>query len=307
MDYLDKKFPINVFEDIKGESFLKHNKKHVTEDFVTENMKEIGWSVYRPLNDTGIDLIATKNVCPVCYKEFYFGVESGKCGKCASELIQIKRFIQVKAREIKGADDRVFGYTLKSKDFRTDPRHVFLLYSDYSKDFLFINTFEYLKFFSEHKEIGQSHFSNPSFRKGNNKLNSLRRDSENNWKWGEISFNHFLNENGLIAISNPDYDLNLPLYVSEIARLKSALFYNFKKGREKNLASISKEKEQQLNDFIRYKVDENLIKNSDGIRRIVEVRRRSKENILSQCSPAILKSIQDGYFIKFKGLSIYEE
>ncbi len=56
-------FPKKIFEDIKGTDFQKHNKKHVTEDFVTENFKACFWNVYRPFNDTGIDLIATKNVC----------------------------------------------------------------------------------------------------------------------------------------------------------------------------------------------------------------------------------------------------
>ena len=57
-------FPVKVFEDIEGSDFEKHNKKQVTEDFVTENFKEIGWSVYRPASDTGIDLIAIKRMCP---------------------------------------------------------------------------------------------------------------------------------------------------------------------------------------------------------------------------------------------------
>jgi ribosomal protein L40E len=261
MDNTENKFPINVFEDIKGDSFLKHNKKHVTEDFVTENMKEMGWNVYRPFNDTGIDLIATKNICSKCYNDIFLKVEGDNCQKCGSKFIEVKRFIQVKAREIKGEDNRIFGYTLKSKDFRTDPRHVFLLYSDYSKDFLFINTYEYLKIFKGHSDIGQSHFSTPSFRKGNNKLNSLRRDSENNWTWGGISFNTFLNENGLIAISNPDYDLNLDKYVCEIAKLKSDLFYNFKKGRDKNLSNISSSKEVLINYIINSTVENNLLKN----------------------------------------------
>ena len=57
------KFPINPFIDVDPRAFHSRNKKHVTEDFVSENFRNIGWDISRPFNDTGIDLIISKFVC----------------------------------------------------------------------------------------------------------------------------------------------------------------------------------------------------------------------------------------------------
>ncbi len=305
MDYKNVTFPVNVFEDVKGEYFSKHNKKNVTEDFVTENMKEMGWNVYRPFNDTGIDLIATKAVCKVCFEDLYDKQTSAKCQKCNSDLVYIKRFIQVKTREIKGDENNSsFGFTLKSKDIRTDPRHVFLLYSDYSKDFLFINTYEYLKLFSENENIGKSHFSTPSFRKGNNKQNSLKRDEQNKWSWSGISFNNFLNEIGLRGITNPKIDLELGSFVTMTQQLKFELFYNYSRGRNDNIDS---EKEISIKNIILENVIKNLSINSSGKRNIVTNRENSRMGIISETTDTLRKSIEEGYFVKFKGLSFNEE
>jgi hypothetical protein len=305
MDYKSIEFPVNVFEDVKGEYFSKHNKKNVTEDFVTENMKAMGWDVYRPFNDTGIDLIATKAVCKNCFNDLHNKNISNKCLKCSNELINIKRFIQVKTREIKGTENNgSFGFTLKSKDIRTDPRHVFLLYSDYSNDFLFIGIYDYLKLFSENTKIGKSHFSTPSFRKGNNKQNSLKRDDSNNWSWSGISFNDFLNEKGLIKICNPEIETNLVNYISETQKLKFDLFYNYSKGKNNN---INSEKENSIRDLIKNKVENNLTFNSLGKRNIVTNREFSKKQIISETSDLLRNSIEKGYFVKFKGISFYEE
>jgi len=35
------KFPIKIFIDVEPESFKTGNKKHVTEDFVAENLKKL--------------------------------------------------------------------------------------------------------------------------------------------------------------------------------------------------------------------------------------------------------------------------
>jgi hypothetical protein len=193
---------------------------------------------------------------------------------------------------------------LKSKDIRTDPRHIFLLYSDYSKDFLFINTYEYLKLFSENENIGKSHFSTPSFRKGNNKQNSLRRDDQNNWCWSGISFNNFLNEKGLIRITNPEIDLNLSDYVRRTQKLKFELFYNYSRGRNN---TIDSDKEKLIKNNILENVNKNLLINSNGKRNIVLMRECSRKEIIADTTSILRKSIEEGYFIKFKGLSFNEE
>jgi len=53
-DYFN--FPINTFQDVSPSDFNKLNKKKVTEDFVSENLKTMGWDVYDPFTDTGIGI-----------------------------------------------------------------------------------------------------------------------------------------------------------------------------------------------------------------------------------------------------------
>ena len=36
----------------------------MSEDFVNENFKELGWSCFRPYADIGVDLAARKEICP---------------------------------------------------------------------------------------------------------------------------------------------------------------------------------------------------------------------------------------------------
>ncbi len=108
------KFPINPFIDVDPRAFHSRNKKHVTEDFVSENFRNIGWDISRPFNDTGIDLIISKFVCKKNYSHTKFNEQNDntKCKICGSNTTKIYRFIQVKTREVKG---KIFGYTLVQK------------------------------------------------------------------------------------------------------------------------------------------------------------------------------------------------
>ncbi|TAE76026.1 MAG: hypothetical protein EAZ85_01100 [Bacteroidetes bacterium] len=285
-------FPKKIFEDIKSSDFQKHNKKQVTEDFVTENFKACFWNVYRPFNDTGIDLIATKKVCPNNHTQFDDNTISiKKCPNCHKEFINIERFIQVKTREIKGeeGESMFFGYTLKSKDFRTDPRHIFLFYSDATNDFLIVPMFDYLQFFHQ-KEIGKSHFGTPSFRIGNNKLNSLKRNEKSIWEWKgreTYSFMQFLNEKGMELIVNPNYDLKLNDYISKITEMKFDLFYDYSAGRQ-----IDKSQQEVFNQILQKQVKQNL---KDIAKKRVERRKKLIKTIDNQLVISIKK-----YFEKFK-------
>lgn len=297
-------FPINVFEDVNPDEFSKHNKKHVTEDYVTENLKLVGWRVYRPFNDTGIDLIATKLVCPKGHTLWNNTDTSKVCNKCGDKKIEIKRFIQVKTREVKGSEgskELSFGYTLKSKDFRTDPRHVFLLYSDYTNDFIIIPMYEYMKIFSSITAMGKSHFSTPSFRQGNNKLNSLKKNlNDNKWYWsyrgGKKSFDNFVNDTGMELISSPDYENNFNDYVNKIQELKFQLYYNYSRG----TSQVSEDKELKINKHFNNftRLDPNSIKN---------LRATTKKMLQEDLSIDLIDSIEDGYFVKFKGVSLRNE
>lgn len=305
---MNKNFPVNVFRDIEPQDFNKFNKKEVTEDFVAENFKLIGWNVYKPFVDTGIDLIITKNVCPEGHTKWNENTKGNNiCNQCGKDLILIKRFIQIKTRELKEEDTskgkQFFGYTLKSKDFRTDPRHVFLLYSDFSSDFLLFTVYDYLKLFQQYEAVGRTHFANNSFRVGNNKLNFIKYNKKNK-KWSlvygkgkssSIDLDNFLNEKGVEEISNPQLDLRLNDLIEETAKIKCDLFYRFQYQKEKT------ETEENYNKFIE-KVNsavENLRKyNNEILEKIVEMRKKDKETFCNKVDKSIKESVNK-YWQKF--------
>ena len=290
-------FPIKVFEDIEGSDFEKHNKKQVTEDFVTENFKEIGWSVYRPVSDTGIDLIAIKRMCPKNHTKIdtTYADNIKKCEECGEKLIQVKRFIQVKARELKGDPNgsQFFGYTLASKHFRTDPRHVILLYSDYSDEFLLIPMYEYLKIFHENESMGKSHFGTPAFRQGNNKLNSLRKE-DNQWSWksrtSQVSFDEFVNAKGLKKISNCDYDIRFNEFQKKITEMKFDMFFYYSRGKE-----TTEKDSKWINGYLTKQVKENK-------KSIKDFRDKTKKKLSDELPEELKRSILQGYLVKFKGM-----
>ncbi|MDW8437329.1 MAG: hypothetical protein RMM16_04720 [Chloroherpetonaceae bacterium] len=297
---MEKKFPVQVFEDISAADFEKHNKKQVTEDFVAQNFIYYGWFVSRPFNDTGVDILAIKKVCPDNHTEWNEATQRKlTCEQCGKNLIQITRFIQVKTREIKGERGRseneagYFGYTLKSKDFRNDPRHVFLFYSDATNEFLIVPIYEYLKMFHG-TNSGKSHFGTPSFRIGNNKMNNLRRDQNGNWEWKErgaqsLNFNRFLNEKGMKLISSPDIEKELSDYESKIQKMKFDLFYGYARGQE-----TDEETETRIVEILRRAVEENL-KN-------ISARRMSVRRFLSKTLNDELKQSVNRNLIKYRDI-----
>jgi hypothetical protein len=213
-----EKFPYNVFPDVDRGSFNKFTKKNVTEDYIIENLKLQGWDCYAPFVDTGIDIIASKII------------------KSGDKALRLYRFIQVKTRELVNGS---FGYTLKSKDFRTDPRHFFLLYCDNIDEIILIGMDDYLRIFESNYEMGITHFANPTFRYDNNKLNSLKFFKSRSCKWNwtyrsssgnkTICFDEYRNENGLRRMENIDIDLNIESKIREISNRKFNLFYRFNK------------------------------------------------------------------------------
>ncbi len=292
-------FPIDVFDDVRPKDFDKHNKKHVTEDYVSENFKICGWTVYRPFNDTGIDIVVSKKVCPNDHTKWFEDTTTqSNCKVCTTSLMKITRFIQVKTREVtEGQLTQVFGYTLQSKDFRTDPRHVFLLYSDYTKHFIILPMYDYLKIFHSNIDIGRSHFGTPSFRKGNNKLNSLRYDTgTNRWTWSgrhskAISFDSYVNDKGLELISKTEIDTKFAQYALEISKMKFELFYNYSRG-----AQGSQDTEKKIQTFIQNKI----IQSPQDI----VVQRKNINQKLSNSLSLELKDSINRYLTKFKDLKL---
>jgi len=216
-------FPINPFPDVEPKDFNKLNKKRVTEDFVSENFEMMGWKVFEPFTDTGIDRILSKKVCPSGHTGIK--VSEDICTQCGKQTIDILRFLQIKTRALKNG---IFGFTLKSKDIRIDPRHVYVLYCDTTQDFFIIPVFEYLKFFDE---INSNPFASTAFRKGNQKLNSLRYDqSTDSWSWGRHSWERFRNTEGLKKMQDPNIDLNLIDWVKKTRELSNKLLITFSSG-----------------------------------------------------------------------------
>ena len=210
-----KDFPVNVFPDVKRDDFKKYTKKNVTEDYIKENLKRKGWECYKPFTDVGLDLVASKLV-------------DGK---------RIYRFIQIKTRALV---DGKFGYTLTPKDFITDPRKYYCLYCDTTDDVFLISTYDYLKMCTDHYQIGFGHFASPTFRTYNNKLNSLKYDQKTKkWSWsynakdgypkGTVTFEKFLNDEGLANMEKTTFDDNLEDYLAKITQMKFDLFYKFNK------------------------------------------------------------------------------
>lgn len=260
-----KKFPRNPFPDVKPQEFNKLNKKRVTEDFVSENFKLYGWEVFEPFTDTGIDRIMVKKVCPQGHTSLEKGEEE-KCDQCGKESIDIIRFVQVKTRALKNS---IFGFTLKSKDFRIDPRHIFLFYCDTTVDFLILSVYDYLKFFND---IGSNPFASTSFRKGNNKLNTLKYNNETDlWSWGSYSWEQYRNLDGLKNMQNPIIELNLNEWIEKTRTLNNKMLIKFSSG-----GSYPKKYE----DIINNELDKKLNKYSN------------KEEI-SQVRERILKDLQD--------------
>ena len=204
-----KDFPINVFPDVERNAFKKFSKKNVTEDYIKENLKRKGWECYKPFTDTGIDLLATKII----------------------DSKRIYRYIQIKTRAL---DDDIFGYSLTSKDFVTDPRKIYFLFCDTVDDVIILSSYDYFKIFYENEELGNTHFAIPSFRNNNNKLNSLQYvDGKWEWHYGRegafVDFTPYVNDLGLERIDSLNIEEHYDEYLEEIVRMKFELFYKLGK------------------------------------------------------------------------------
>lgn len=293
----DKDFPVNPFPDVEATAFHKLNKKGVTEDFVEENLRLIGWEVYKPFNDTGIDRVINKDICPNGHTN-YNETLKGKCEVCNADPINITRYIQVKTREVKGNEKNdsqymMYGYTLKSKDFRTDPRHIFLLYSDHTRDFLFVSVLDYLSFFYE---IGYTHPATPTFKQGNGKINNLKYDTmDNKWyfsagrgKKNLKSWEHFRNIKGLERIQNPTIDLELDDLIDKTKTLHNIMFRNLEKGR-----TFTDDQIREIKLYLENKEDN-----------ITEIRKNVLNHLSEVLSPEVKNSVNNSYWFKYKGLEI---
>tara|TARA_B110000467_G_C18297614_1_gene469077 strand:- start:514 stop:1527 length:1014 start_codon:yes stop_codon:yes gene_type:complete len=271
---MSQRFPSNPFEDVQPSEFNKYTKKHASEHFLDENFRKIGWEVFEPFTDTGIDRIIRKKICPNNHTKYDDVTNNIKKCECGEPLKTITRFLQIKTRKLdtkKNAKNlellkyRYLGYTLESADFRTDPRHVFVFYSDNTtktqQDVHIIPIADYLQFFIDNdipnangNSPANTQFAVRSFREGQGKDNFLFYKPDNTWVYNpqgrskkdasgnivgkisnEIPFNDWLNEKGLEKISNHVIENDMITLQDTITTQKLQLFYRFTKGRSNTI------------------------------------------------------------------------
>jgi len=216
---MESSFPVNPFPIVDPEDFDKNTKKKFTEDYIDENLRSQGWSLYEPYVDKGYDRVAVKNI-------------NGK---------KRVRFIQVKARALKKGSQNQFyaGYTISTKDLISDPRIVFVLFShekiqnDHVRDILFFPIVEWLKFM---KANYSSLFSSLGFKQGDGKFNDTYYNPETKkWSWGAgsrnrpaISLDNFVNKNGLELIEKSTPEDNFIELKNWITKFKNENIYDIK-------------------------------------------------------------------------------
>lgn len=233
-------FPFNPFPDVDPSVFDKSNKKEWTEDFVSENLKSFGWDVFAPERDHGIDRIIQKNVCPKGHTTLDKSEDQATCSICSKTTIKITRFIQIKTRALN--EELNFGYTLKTRDFPTDPRHVFLLFSDATDQFVLFPMYEYL--FQRHlltEEVDYSPHGVPSFRGENYKKNEYEityptcnkrhHYRYSTWRYvtdlNDTFTNNHVNLSGLQSISTPEIENNFQFLLEQNKEMKKNIFYYY--------------------------------------------------------------------------------
>jgi len=231
------KFPSNLYPLVKPEDYFKFYKVNFSEDFVGENFREMGWDVYTPIQDKGIDRIAVKYVCEVPgHTKLNENLKSCKCKVegCNKDSKKITRLIQIKTRKAtldsesdnhdlpKDMKTRYLGYTFKPKDFLTDPRICFLLYSDWTSNFIIFPIYEFMKLMRENSR-GNGFFKSSSFKQGNDKKNNIYYIKKE-WFLGKnskkISLDKFVDSNGLEKISSYEIEKNFDEISKKILKIK---------------------------------------------------------------------------------------
>jgi len=214
------KFPINPFEIVTPSDYYKYDKTKFTEDYIAENLRRVGWEVFQPSSDKGIDRIISKRICldgctPIMTKQ-----EGDKCA-CGNKLIKIIRFLQIKSRELDS--NNKFGMTLDAKDFLTDPRIIFVFFSDKNENIMFIPTVDYVRISTNNNA---TLYRTYSFKKGNYKVNSISI-SNNQWKYNNQLIDQYVNEKGLEILQSSDIDKNFDQHRSFLEKFIKNHFLRF--------------------------------------------------------------------------------
>lgn len=223
---------ISIFPLNKPTDFNKRNKKAFSESFVKENLRRAGWTVYAPIRDTGLDLVASK-VVKLDNTTNWNSYEVSSSG-----TIKIFRFIQIKTRA--ATENQNFGFTPKSTDLRNDPRYAFFLYSDQTNDFIILPIYDFLNIIAKNYP---NYFKTPTFKQGNGKINNFRL-KEGNWFFspGNVDLSNYVNVAGLKNLQDVSIDKNIKLNTKAVADIRYKLIHGVEAG-----ATFKKEDEKTLN------------------------------------------------------------
>jgi len=253
-------FPINVFPSVNSKKYHKYKKVVFSEEYVAQNFREAGWFVYEPLQDQGVDRIIIKYICKNGHTKLGESL-IGDCPECKEPPVKITRFLQIKTRKIvleKNKKGHYLGHTFKPKDFLTDPRIFFILFSDKTNDFLIFSVLDYMLLMTENNK---DYFSTTDFKQGNKKNNSIKYIN-GKWFMNDNNLDDYLNCKGLEKITNPSIEISSEFInkSKKIRDKKLSEFINLKYtktywGKSKKNPSINKEK------FNNFKSSANQLRN----------------------------------------------
>ena len=294
---MNKNFPINPFNIVDSKIFYKSTKKRFSEDYVHVNFELMNWNVYEPFQDVGTDRVITTTLCDNC-KDSNNLDDIFKC-KHEKNPFQITRFVQIKTREVSAKTNSEFGFTLKPRDFIPDPRVVFLLFSDYTNDFLIFTINDWIDLVVNKLDKGEGFFSTPTFKQENGKINSIKYQnkkwlisgrSDNTNKNRILSLDDYVNNKGLLRlydhkIDKRDFDKKINL----IKDFKNKYFFSMKKTQ-----TFDDDENDLINKYIKINIseskDEKRIRFSKNMDKLDSLKDEVKDGIKKYFAKDYLKN-----------------
>jgi hypothetical protein len=291
------KFPNNVYPLVNPKDYFKFYKVNFSEDYVGENFRQMGWDVYAPIQDKGIDRIVVKYVCPEGHTKVNENLRGKKCNieSCGLESMKITRLIQIKTRKIikdnsvnteDALDQKAFlGYTFKPKDFITDPRVCFLLFSDWTNNFLIFPINKFMNLMRD-KSDDNAYFKSASFKQGNDKKNNIFLINSN-WYLGsdknKTDLSEFIDLKGLEGISEAFIENNIKNLSKEILKIKEEDFLDI--GHTETIQEHMSEEELKS---LKIKMKELKIDDQEYFKNLIQ----NNANIINALEPRVKNSIK---------------
>lgn len=215
------------YKFLRMNEFDKTNKTRFSEWHIKNYLEEFDFDTFTPHSDNGIDILGIRD--------------------------DLKVMFQVKTRRLNDEGD--LGFTLKDKDFYSDPRKVFVLFEDDLDKKIFLTISDFLELFVTGSI--KSVFIGLSFRQGNNKINSIHWNGSEftlGKKIGSISLEKYTDEVGLKRVLKYIKEVDFSLESARIAEQLQMHMYDISKDTHDDYAF---EKQKPL--LKNKKIDSNLI------------------------------------------------